>query len=67
MVIQKFRVITVAKGRSPAKKRKIDNKKKLANKSKKKAKTPTPEPETSNNSKDEYSEWDEAREQQEDL
>ncbi len=41
--------------------------KKLANKRKKQAKTPTPEPETPNNSRDEYSEWDEAREQQEDL
>jgi len=48
-------VITVAKGRSLAKKRKIDDKKKLANKRKKKAKVPTPEPKTPNNSKDEYS------------
>ena len=56
-------MITVAKGRLLAKKRKIDNEKKLANKRKKKAKTLILEPEISNNSGDEYSEWDEAREQ----
>ena len=66
-VIQKFGVVIVAKGRSLAKKRKKADKKKLANKRKKQAKTPTPEPETPNDSRDEYSEWDEAREQQEDL
>ena len=66
-VIQKFGVITVADGRSLAKKRKIANEKKLANKRKKRAKTLTPEPETPSDSRDEYSEWDEAREQQEDL
>ena len=66
-VIQKFRVITVTEGRSLAKKRKIADERKLANKRKKQAKTPTPEPETPNDSRDEYSEWDKAREQQEDL
>jgi len=60
-------VITVAEGRLLAKKRKIADKKKVAKKRKKHAKTPTPEPETSNDSIDECSEWDEAREQQEDL
>ncbi|XTI93486.1 hypothetical protein V2W45_1335044 [Cenococcum geophilum] len=62
-VIQKFGVITVADSRSLAKKRKIADEKKLANKRKKRAKTPTLEPETPNDSRDEYSEWDEAREQ----
>ena len=66
-VIQKFGVVIVAEGRSLAKKRKKADEKKLANKRKKQAKTPTPEPETPNDSRDEYSEWDEAREQQEDL
>jgi hypothetical protein len=66
-VIQKFGVITVAEGRSLAKKRKVADEKKLANKRKKRAKTSTPEPKTPNNSEDEYSEWDKAREQQEDL
>ena len=42
-VIQKFGVITVAEGRSLAKKRKVADEKKLANKRKKRAKTPTPE------------------------
>ena len=66
-VIQKFRVITVIEGRLLAKKRKVADKKKLANKRKKRAKTLTLEPKTPNNSEDEYSEWDKAREQQEDL
>ena len=63
----KFKVITVAKGRLLVKKRKIDNKKKLVNKRKKKAKILILEPETPNNSKNKYSKWDKAREQQEDL
>jgi hypothetical protein len=66
-VIQKFGVITVAEGRSLAKKRKVADEKKLANKRKKRAKTSTLEPKTPNNSEDKYSKWDEAREQQEDL
>ena len=45
----------MAKGRLLAKKRKIDNIKKLVNKCKKKAKTLILEPKTPNNSKDEYS------------
>ena len=60
-------MITVAEGRSLAKKRKIADEKKVTNKRKKQAKTPTLEPETPNDSEDEYSEWDEAHEQQEDL
>ena len=57
----------VAEGRLLAKKRKVADEKKLANKRKKRAKILTPEPKIPNNSEDEYSEWDEAREQQEDL
>jgi len=45
----------------------MDNKKKLANKRKKKAKILTLEPKTPNNSEDKYSKWDKARKQQEDL
>jgi len=60
-------VITVAEGCSLAKKRKIADEKKVINKRKKRAKIPTPEPKTPNDSKDKYSEWDEAYEQQEDL
>ncbi len=60
-------MIIVAESCLLAKKRKIANKKKVINKRKKQAKTPTLEPETPNDSKDEYSEWDEAHEQQEDL
>ena len=66
-VIQKFGVITVAKGCSLAKKRKVTDKKKVTNKHKKQAKTSTPKPETPNDFKNEYNEWDEAHEQQEDL
>ena len=66
-VIQKFRVVIVIEGRSLAKKRKKANKKKLANKRKKQAKILIPEPKTPNNSRDEYSKQDKAREQQEDL
>ena len=46
----------MVKGRLLAKKRKIDNKKKLVNKHKKKAKTLILEPKTPNNFKDKYSE-----------
>ena len=60
-------MIIVTEGRSLAKKRKIADKKKVINKRKEQAKTPTPEPETPNNSKDKYSKWDKAHEQQEDL
>jgi len=60
-------VIIVAEGCLLAKKRKIADKKKVINKRKKQAKILTLEPKTPNNSEDEYSEWDEAHEQQEDL
>ena len=60
-------MITVAEGRSLAKKRKIADEKKVTKKRKKHTKIPTPEPETPNNSIDKCSEWDKAREQQEDL
>ena len=39
----------------------------LANKRKKRAKILIPEPDTPSDSRDEYSKWDKAREQQEDL
>ena len=60
-------MITVVEGCLLAKKRKIANKKKVINKRKKRVKTLILEPETPNDSEDEYSEWDEAHEQQEDL
>ena len=60
-------MIIVAESCLLAKKRKIADEKKVTNKRKKQAKTPTPEPKTPNDSKDKYSEWDKAHEQQEDL
>jgi hypothetical protein len=60
-------VIIVVERRLQAKKRKVADKKKLANKRKERAKILILEPKAPNNSEDEYSKWDKAREQQEDL